>query len=78
MLNSFLQMIERDQSTSLILAATNHPEILDYALFRRFDDVIRVPLADTAAGYGSHSVPSRHLRAKAIAGQGFGSEERPV
>ena len=39
-LNSFLQMIERDQSTSLILAATNHPEILDYALFRRFDDVI--------------------------------------
>jgi SpoVK/Ycf46/Vps4 family AAA+-type ATPase len=39
-LNSFLQMIERDQSTSLILAATNHPEILDCALFRRFDDVI--------------------------------------
>lgn len=39
-LNSFLQMIEQDQSNSLILAATNHPEILDYALFRRFDDVI--------------------------------------
>ncbi len=39
-LNSFLQMIEQDQSNSLIIAATNHPEILDYALFRRFDDVI--------------------------------------
>ncbi len=39
-LNSFLQMIENDQSNSLIVAATNHPEILDYALFRRFDDVI--------------------------------------
>lgn len=39
-LNSFLQMIEQDDSNSIIIAATNHPEILDYALFRRFDDVI--------------------------------------
>jgi AAA+ superfamily predicted ATPase len=39
-LNSFLQMIEQDDSNSLIIAATNHPEILDYAVFRRFDDVI--------------------------------------
>ncbi len=43
-LNSFLQMIEQDQSNSLIIAATNHPEILDYALFRRFDDVIEYHL----------------------------------
>ncbi len=43
-LNSFLQMIEHDQSNSLIVAATNHPEILDYALFRRFDDVIEYKL----------------------------------
>ena len=39
-LNSFLQMIEQDTSNSLIIAATNHAEILDYALFRRFDDVV--------------------------------------
>lgn len=39
-LNSFLQMIEHDQSNSLIIAATNHPEVLDNALFRRFDDVV--------------------------------------
>jgi SpoVK/Ycf46/Vps4 family AAA+-type ATPase len=43
-LNSFLQMIEQDQSNSLIIAATNHPEILDYALFRRFDDVVEYHL----------------------------------
>ncbi len=43
-LNSFLVMIEEDVSTSLILAATNHPEILDHALFRRFDDVIEYDL----------------------------------
>lgn len=39
-LNSFLQMIEQDDSDSLLIAATNHVEILDYALFRRFDDII--------------------------------------
>lgn len=43
-LNSFLQMIEHDNSNSLIIAATNHPEILDYALFRRFDDIIEYKL----------------------------------
>lgn len=47
-LNSFLQMIEHDQSHSLIIAATNHPEILDYALFRRFDDVIEYHLPTPA------------------------------
>jgi len=39
-LNSFLQLLEQDQSDSLIISATNHPELLDHALFRRFDDVI--------------------------------------
>ena len=43
-LNSFLQMIEHDQSNSLIIAATNHSEILDPALFRRFDDMIEYHL----------------------------------
>jgi AAA+ superfamily predicted ATPase len=43
-LNSFLQMIEHDQSNSLIIAATNHPEVLDNALFRRFDDVVEYHL----------------------------------
>ena len=43
-LNSFLQMIEQDNSQSLIIGATNHPEILDHALFRRFDDVLNYDL----------------------------------
>lgn len=47
-LNSFLQMIEQDRSHSLVVAATNHPEILDYALFRRFDDVLHYGLPTTA------------------------------
>lgn len=39
-LNSFLQFIEEDESDSLVIAATNTVEILDQALFRRFDDVL--------------------------------------
>lgn len=39
-LNSFLQFLEDVPPTSLIVAATNHPNLLDPALFRRFDDVI--------------------------------------
>lgn len=45
-LNSFLQMIEQDNSRSLIVAATNHPDILDHALFRRFDDMLNYGLPD--------------------------------
>jgi SpoVK/Ycf46/Vps4 family AAA+-type ATPase len=47
-LNSFLQMVEETQSNSLILAATNHPDILDTALYRRFDDVLMYELPDQA------------------------------
>lgn len=46
-LNAFLQLIERDQSDSLIIAATNNHGMLDQALFRRFDDVITYHLPDS-------------------------------
>jgi SpoVK/Ycf46/Vps4 family AAA+-type ATPase len=55
-LNSFLQFIEHNDSHSLIVAATNHPELLDHAVYRRFDDVIEYDLpspsqvADTLRG----------------------------
>jgi SpoVK/Ycf46/Vps4 family AAA+-type ATPase len=45
-LNSFLQFLEQDESESLIIAATNHPSLLDRALFRRFDDVLEYSLPD--------------------------------
>ncbi|BBD01118.1 MULTISPECIES: AAA family ATPase [Sphingobium] len=47
-LNSFLQFLEEDESEGLIVAATNHPELLDPALFRRFDDVIEYTLPSDA------------------------------
>lgn len=45
-LNSFLQFIEEDESESLIVAATNHVELLDRALFRRFDSVLKYERPD--------------------------------
>lgn len=71
-LNSFLQMIEHDQSNSLIVAATNHPEILDYALFRRFDDLIeyKLPTPEQIAGLIRSRLGSflpKRLAVKAIA-----------
>jgi SpoVK/Ycf46/Vps4 family AAA+-type ATPase len=44
--NSFLQMVEQDHSDSLIVAATNYAGLLDPALFRRFDDVVKYELPD--------------------------------
>lgn len=45
-LNSFLQFLEQSNSSSIILAATNNLDLLDKALFRRFDDVIEYNLPD--------------------------------
>lgn len=45
-LNAFLQFIEKDTSDSVIFCATNSPELLDQALFRRFDDVLHYDLPD--------------------------------
>jgi SpoVK/Ycf46/Vps4 family AAA+-type ATPase len=44
-LNSFLQFMEEKSATdSAIIAATNHPELLDRALLRRFDEVLEFEL----------------------------------
>lgn len=43
-LNSFLHFLEDAAPTSLIVAATNHPDLLDPALYRRFDDVVEYSL----------------------------------
>ncbi|ELL4968398.1 AAA family ATPase, partial [Salmonella enterica subsp. enterica serovar Schwarzengrund] len=45
-LNTFLQLLDEHHSDSLIISATNHKEILDSALYRRFDDVIEYSLPE--------------------------------
>ncbi|MFZ6045676.1 AAA family ATPase [Pseudomonas sp. CR3202] len=42
--NAVLQMMDAYQGKSLLLAATNHEQILDTAIWRRFDESIEFPL----------------------------------
>ena len=44
--NNFLQMLDNFKGDSIILAATNHQNILDPAIWRRFDDVVYYELPD--------------------------------
>lgn len=44
MLNSFLQFLDEESSGSLVIAATNHQELLDRAFFRRFEAIVRYDL----------------------------------
>jgi SpoVK/Ycf46/Vps4 family AAA+-type ATPase len=46
LLNSFLTFIEKLSSNSLVIAATNHGNRLDKALYRRFDDLIEFGLPE--------------------------------
>jgi SpoVK/Ycf46/Vps4 family AAA+-type ATPase len=70
-LNSFLQFLEEPQSTdSLILCATNHPELLDRALFRRFNEVLEYSLPDQKA---AQDLLNARLRAF-----GFGESWWPI
>ena len=49
-LNSFLQFLEEPNATdSVVVAATNHPELLDRALIRRFDEIIEFGLPEADA-----------------------------
>ncbi len=56
-LNSFLQFLERDDSDSLVIGATNHVALLDRALFRRFDSVVEYCLP-------SKGIAARVMRAR--------------
>ena len=47
-MNSFLVFLEQASAESIVVAATNHRSILDHALFRRFDVVIKYELPDVA------------------------------
>lgn len=44
--NTFLQQIDSFKGRSLIIAATNYEQSLDYAIWRRFDNTLRFDLPD--------------------------------
>ena len=47
--NNFLQMLDNFKGESILIAATNHQNILDPAIWRRFDDVLYYDLPNLSA-----------------------------
>ena len=47
-LNSFLQFLEQDDSQSMLVATSNLPDLLDRALYRRFDATVRYTMPTAA------------------------------
>ncbi len=48
-LNSFLQFLDEKGGGSIVVATTNLPQILDHAILRRFDVVLKYELPDETA-----------------------------
>jgi AAA+ superfamily predicted ATPase len=82
MLNSFLQFMEEDHGESLLIATTNHPELLDKALFRRFHIILTydVPSLDLLietirARLANFDLSAIDWRAVGAAGEGLSHAE---
>lgn len=77
-LNGFLLNLEKDDSNSLIIAATNMPTALDTALLRRFDDLISYNLPGSEELYKFYKQqlidfhPAKGFDFKAIAEESIG------
>jgi SpoVK/Ycf46/Vps4 family AAA+-type ATPase len=70
--NAVLQMMDAYQGKSLILAATNHEQILDSAIWRRFDETIDFPLPNTEQIQQILSLKLRGVRSQ------FELDEKPL
>jgi SpoVK/Ycf46/Vps4 family AAA+-type ATPase len=76
--STFLQLVDADESSSLIIAATNAHSVLDQAMFRRFDDVAEFPLPDVtdiekllSMRTRGQRVPAGTLRSLAASAEGL-------
>ena len=83
--NSFLQLLDGFEGRSLVIAATNFAQVLDPAIWRRFDDVLRFELPDRDSLLALVAIRLRPLNAKkahileivdAMAGATFADAER--
>jgi SpoVK/Ycf46/Vps4 family AAA+-type ATPase len=78
---AMLQVVERHRGDSLFVATSNHPTLLDSAVWRRFDEVLDIPLPDAAARAELLQLKLRSVRhefdAHAAAGrmEGFSAAE---
>jgi SpoVK/Ycf46/Vps4 family AAA+-type ATPase len=73
-INSFLQMLDGFSAPSILIAATNHEQLLDPALWRRFDEILMFPRPSvhdihSLLGMKLKNFPRKGLDLKAMASQ---------
>ena len=83
-----IQEIDDWPSSGLLLAATNHPELLDPAIWRRFEMVVEFPLPDRRAmaqflvsmltGYVEGAAGWSEILALCFSGKSFSDAERDI
>ena len=59
--NAFLQQIDNYKGRSLIIAATNYEQSLDYAIWRRFDETIRFDMPTNEEKLKLFFLKTKHL-----------------
>ena len=87
LVNVLLQAVDDWPAEGLLLAATNHPELLDHAVWRRFERVVTFPMPEADAlsrlldkAFGSSDQPlldRKHLAALLV-GRSFADAARLV
>ena len=60
--NAVLQMMDSYDGKSIIIAATNHDQILDSAIWRRFDELVEFPVLDKKQLQGLLQLKLRGVR----------------
>ncbi|NQT92542.1 MAG: AAA family ATPase [Lentisphaerae bacterium] len=88
LVTALLQEIDDWPPASLLIAATNHPGLLDPAIWRRFDQCIQFPMPSTAQlrqavdvflpGEDDVPDPMRDVLAASLAGSSFSDVERAL
>jgi SpoVK/Ycf46/Vps4 family AAA+-type ATPase len=83
-----IQEIDDWPSSGLLIAATNHPELLDPAIWRRFEMVVEFPLPDRAAmaqflkslidGYVERPAGWAEILGLCFSGRSFSDVERDI
>jgi hypothetical protein len=68
LVNTLLLELDRWPAGSVLIAATNHPELLDHAITRRFETVVALPLPDHEA--------RRRIVGEVLADHGWHVDER--
>ena len=60
--SALLQLVEDAHTDSIVVATTNHPQLLDVAIWRRFDEIVALGLPGEAERFALLEMKVRTVR----------------